>query len=175
MTTRKRTVGTLYQQADGLWVGAVELGVDANGKRRRRVVSSKDRATAETKLRAISPNYGVTPPTRTEMMAQARKLGTHTAKEWGQKVAATKTCRYCKTELNMFNVVQDHIIAIESGGSDSIDNLQAICWECNADKYITPHDQYIYPGAEPRPFKVLPRRREMHARMMDAQKRVGAQ
>lgn len=158
-----------------MWIGTVELGINDKGKRLRRLVSSKDRAAAEAKLRAISPGYGTTPPTRTEMMREARKLGTHTAKEWARKVAETKTCRYCKTDLNMFNVVKDHIAAIETGCSDSVDNLQAICWECNADKYITPHDQYIYPGTEPRPFKVFPKRREMHARMMEAQKKVGAE
>jgi 5-methylcytosine-specific restriction endonuclease McrA len=172
MATRTRTGGSLYQRADGQWIGTIELGRNENGTRVRKIVSSTDRATAEARLRELNPNYGIKPRTRTEMMREARKLGTHTGKEWGAKVAATKTCRYCDTDLNMFNMVQDHILAIESGGSDAIDNLQPICWECNVDKYITPADQYTYTGEKPRPFSVFPNRRKMYDRMMEAKKKA---
>ncbi|UAW08297.1 tyrosine integrase [Gordonia phage Whitney] len=52
--TTRRTAGDggLYQRANGLWVGSVELP-DRDGKRRRRTVSSKDKQTALQKLREL--------------------------------------------------------------------------------------------------------------------------
>jgi integrase len=44
--------GAVYRDSRGLWVGAYDRGRDANGKRDRGTVSSKDRATALAKLRA---------------------------------------------------------------------------------------------------------------------------
>lgn len=43
--------GSLYQRADGMWVASLDLGYDANGKRRRWVGKSRDRMTAMQKLR----------------------------------------------------------------------------------------------------------------------------
>lgn len=50
---RDRGDGALYQRKDGLWVAAVELPIGADGKRRRKTLSSKDYATAVKKLRAL--------------------------------------------------------------------------------------------------------------------------
>lgn len=168
---KKINGGSLYQRKDGMWIGTVEVGRDEAGKRKRRVVSSKDRATVEAKLRNLSPNFDAEPKTRAELMVAARLLGTHTEREWGAKVHALKgPCRYCGTMLNMFNMVKDHMIAVEAGGSDSIDNVQPICWECNIQKARTPHDQFTYRGTKPRPSSVFPLRREMYNRMMEARK-----
>lgn len=41
--------GSVYQRADGLWVGTVEMPM-VDGKRRRRTVASKDRAVALRKF-----------------------------------------------------------------------------------------------------------------------------
>lgn len=50
--TRRRDAGTgaLYQDSRGLWTAVLELP-DAAGKRRRKVIRSKDKATAAAKLR----------------------------------------------------------------------------------------------------------------------------
>ena len=45
--------GSLFKRADGLWVGRVELPVGADGKRRTRTVSSRDRNEAIRKLKAL--------------------------------------------------------------------------------------------------------------------------
>jgi hypothetical protein len=47
-----RGEGSLYQRADGIWVGKVEMA-SQNGKRRYRYVSSKDRDTAALKFEAL--------------------------------------------------------------------------------------------------------------------------
>jgi integrase len=50
---RHRGDGSLYQRADGIWVGSVDLGTGGDGKRRRKTVSSKDYAAAARKLREV--------------------------------------------------------------------------------------------------------------------------
>ncbi len=49
---RSRGSGGLYQRADGMWVGIVDIPTE-DGKRRRQTVSSKDKTTASVKLRAL--------------------------------------------------------------------------------------------------------------------------
>lgn len=139
-----------------------------NGKRRRKVVASKDRAVVVVKLaEAVGDGPGPT-KSRAELMRAAQIIATHTPDEWHKKVReSTKICRYCDAALNHFNMVKDHMIAVEAGGSDGIDNVQPICWECNIEKYVTPHDQYIYKGTKPRPFRVFPIRRPEYDRVME--------
>lgn len=50
-TRRTRGDGALYRRSDGLWVGSIENGWTADGKRRRKVVTSKTQAGALEKLR----------------------------------------------------------------------------------------------------------------------------
>jgi len=50
---RGRKEGSVYQRADGVWVGSVSLGLDGNGNRRRRVVYGKTKTIAMTKLREL--------------------------------------------------------------------------------------------------------------------------
>lgn len=61
---RTRGDGALYQRADGMWMGSVELGFSPDGKRRRKVVSSSTQAGALAKLREARRNverYGTVP------------------------------------------------------------------------------------------------------------------
>lgn len=50
---RDKGEGSLYQRADGMWIGSVDLGYDGTGRRRRRTVSSRSYDTAVRKLRAL--------------------------------------------------------------------------------------------------------------------------
>lgn len=50
---RARGDGTLFQRADGIWVGRVELPPGPDGKRRQRQVASRDFDTAATELRKL--------------------------------------------------------------------------------------------------------------------------
>jgi integrase len=52
--TKRRTPGdgSLYKRSDGLWVGAIDV-TTADGKRRRKTVSSKNRNTVLVKLREL--------------------------------------------------------------------------------------------------------------------------
>ncbi len=53
MGRRHRGEGALFQRADGMWLGTVDLGIGGDGKRRRRTVSSRDHSTAVSKLRVL--------------------------------------------------------------------------------------------------------------------------
>jgi len=159
---RTRYGGTIYQRAsDGLWCAAIALP-SIDGKRRKRVVTSKDRAVVEAKLLEMNPDVraaGHTP--RPVLLRAARAIATHKASEWHAKVRASPDeCRYCETQLNIFNMVKDHMTALECGGSDGIDNVQPICWECNVEKGKAPHDQFTYRGEKPRAFRVMPVKRD---------------
>jgi integrase len=59
--------GSIYKRADGHWTGAVQVGVDENGKRRRRTVYGRTRAEVIAKLdklRARVAEGGVADPGR---------------------------------------------------------------------------------------------------------------
>lgn len=164
--------GTIYQRkSDGLWCAAVALP-SIDGKRRKRVVTSKDRSVVESKLLEMNPDVrgaGHTP--RPVLLRAARAIATHTDIEWYAKLRASPSdCRYCSAGLNDFNMVKDHMISLECGGSDGIDNVQPICWECNIEKRTTPHDEFEYRGERPRPFRVMPMKVREYERVQKARK-----
>src|SRR5687768_14181742 len=49
-TRRTRGSGGVYQRKDGMWVGALHKGYDANGKRHREIVYGRTEKVAEEKL-----------------------------------------------------------------------------------------------------------------------------
>ena len=170
---KKLRGGSIYQRAsDGLWCATIEAGT-VDGKRRKRVVASKDRAVVEAKLREMNPNIGpVGHRSRYENMCRARAIATHTRKEWADKVRSTpEECRYCLVPMSLFNMVKDHMIAIEIGGSDGIDNVQPICWECNLSKRLTHPDKFVYDGPTPRPFTPMPSKVEEYERIQHMRRR----
>jgi hypothetical protein len=171
---KKLNGGSIYQRSkDNLWCATIELGV-IDGKRRKKVVASKDRAVVEAKLLEMNPNIRpVGHRSRAENMRAARAIATHKGSEWHAKVRASPNeCRYCDTALNGFNMVKDHMIAVEVGGSDGIDTVQPICWECNFFKAKTPHDQFTYDGPKPRPFTVMPVKRKEWERGLEKRRMI---
>ena len=157
-TQRIRGIGSIYQRnTDGLWLASVPAPA-VDGKRRKRVIATgKDRAKVQAALDAWREANPAAPVlTRAESMAAARALGTHTYAEMTALIRAADTCRYCGIGLDVNNRVEDHIVSVARGGSDAIDNLQVICWECNMAK--RDNDHYVYDGKKPRPYKPLPMR-----------------
>ena len=49
--------GSVYQRANGLWVGAITIGLDANGKPRRKSVTGQTRAAVSKKLTAMQADH----------------------------------------------------------------------------------------------------------------------
>ena len=67
--------------------------------------------------------------------------GSHTAREWAELLAASPTCAICARPWHAIPSRPDsrykhtwtkgHKIPVYHGGSDSISNIQAECYECN--------------------------------------------
>lgn len=55
----RRGDGSLFQRADGVWIGRIEVGFSPNGQRRRKTVSSRDRATAQRRLDELKASLGL--------------------------------------------------------------------------------------------------------------------
>lgn len=154
--------GSVYQQKNGLWAASVTVGWDG-ARQVRKVVRAKSREVAEARAAELAgANRNRTFITRADALAEARKLGTHTAAQWHAKERVTETCRYCATPLNYWNTVKDHMTSILRGGSDSIDNIQPICWECNIEKGTAAAEEFVYAGPNPRPFRVMPNRENQY-------------
>lgn len=69
--------------------------------------------------------------TRSQRLAAARAIATHTKAEW---LALVDACGNACVRCGAAGVVKDHIIPIYQGGSDGIDNLQPLCKSCNSSK-----------------------------------------
>ena len=76
---------------------------------------------------------------RSERLADARRLGTHTAVEWGAMVRALGSkCLACGSQ---HDICKDHVRPLYLGGSDGIDNLQPLCRSCNSKKKCGPGNE----------------------------------
>ena len=68
----------------------------------------------------------------------AQTKGSHTTEEWQNLVSKHNKCPICLRDWQKIPprkdgtiITVDHIIPISKGGSDSIDNLQPLCYSCN--------------------------------------------
>lgn len=141
MAQRRKGTGSITQRRDGLWVGRVNLG---GTPRVRKVFASMDRAEAEVKmlawLRENRPD-ALTRETlpRSQNMANARAIATHTEAEWLAKRGAD--CHHCGRPAP--HGVKDHLIPVARGGSDGIENVVLACQDCNAAKGAMTPEQFI--------------------------------
>lgn len=70
--------------------------------------------------------------------------GTHTRGEWIEKLRDYKKCPECQRPWSTisprpdrrykFVWTKDHIIPLNQGGTDNIDNIQPLCYQCNFGK-----------------------------------------
>jgi 5-methylcytosine-specific restriction endonuclease McrA len=61
--------------------------------------------------------------------------GIHTEQEWQDlKALYNFTCLRCGKLEPDIRLTRDHVIPLEQGGSDSIDNIQPLCARCNSKK-----------------------------------------
>lgn len=73
--------------------------------------------------------------TRAENMNAARSKGRHTEEQWQALLDfCGRACLKCgakESELFGAALTKDHVVMVSKGGSDSIDNLQPLCRNCN--------------------------------------------
>ncbi len=69
--------------------------------------------------------------------------GRHTKKEFLDKLKLYPHCPRCKRKWSdipyskggaKYRITEDHIVPLLKGGSDNIENIQPLCYECNFKK-----------------------------------------
>ena len=84
---------------------------------------------------------------RAKKYSQRKKnaKGYHTKEEWEQKKKEYKACPRCKRPWKeirenpskgkaKYTITKDHIIPLLQGGTDDIENIQPLCYQCNFKK-----------------------------------------
>ena len=90
----------------------------------------KKSSTLKTTLKRRSKEYEV------EFNMNLKEIRNILLQAYGRK------CRYCIKQLNVNNIVCDHIMPLSLGGNSTADNLQLICDRCNRRKGPLTHEQY---------------------------------
>ncbi len=73
--------------------------------------------------------------TRSARLAEARRKGSHTKKEWEALVDILgNRCVVCGVSSDEERLCKDHIVPIYQGGSDACKNVQPMCAKCNSRK-----------------------------------------
>jgi len=121
----------LFQISNGEWrhkrIDQELVSAQSNAERR----SSKGRDGANAKWGESSSGERGR-HLRSERLAAARAIATHTAGEWEHlKAICGYHCVRCGADETL---VKDHIKPIYQGGSDGIDNIQPLCRSCNSSK-----------------------------------------
>lgn len=107
------------------------------------ILLEQDNRSSQKKERAINGaatrwESGASGSSRSQRISEARKKGKHTKEEWDTLIQVCEhkcvKCGASKKRLEGGVLCKDHILPIYKGGSDSIENIQPMCRNCNASK-----------------------------------------
>jgi 5-methylcytosine-specific restriction endonuclease McrA len=106
-----------------------------------RAIGRKSRENHAETRNAYQRDYGKANRSKLTLYTnnrRARKLqakGSHTDKEWQElKYFYHFTCLCCRRQEPEIKLTRDHVIPLIQGGTDSIDNIQPLCSQCNSKK-----------------------------------------
>lgn len=118
-------------------------GREFYAKNREQIVNTtrQKRANNPSKHRQWNSRWNKQNPDKRKVQSQRRRAfinnvtGDHTSQEWEQvKAQYNYTCLRCYRIEPEIKLTVDHIIPLSLGGSNSIDNLQPLCIQCNSGK-----------------------------------------
>lgn len=98
---------------------------DEKSEKARQSVLKKWGCSAGSNINAV---------TRSQRLAAARAIATHTAEEWQEMKDFFGHCVICGKSAENEYLVKDHVIPLYQGGDDGITNLQPLCRSCNSRK-----------------------------------------
>jgi 5-methylcytosine-specific restriction endonuclease McrA len=92
-------------------------------------------------------------------LRKAKSEGRHTRRQWLKELSQHSFCPQCKRRWEeipprpdhryKYVWTKDHIIPLSQGGSDSIENIQPLCYQCNSSKCNTINwERRVYKGSE---------------------------
>lgn len=106
-------------------------------RKRKHYIVYRSKPENQEKARAYSTQYRKDHPELTvynDNIRRTRELnaeGSHTLEQWKLLLSSFNCCPKCGKAKKL---TQDHIIPLSKGGTDFIDNIQVLCFSCNASK-----------------------------------------
>lgn len=121
---------------------APKFQIEDRAWKHKRIDGERTKALEKVSVRAVSGGLGAKSRwgggagdaglKRSERLANARRLGTHSPEEWEALLQVCgEECLRCGDSTEK---VKDHIVPIYMGGSDAIENIQPLCRSCNSSK-----------------------------------------
>lgn len=146
-TTRRCKNCPLFIHPNNKLRSKPELVIDARRASRRHYYNhlQQERVRVKSYKQANKERCRHHEKTRLSRLKNAQIVATHTFDEWCLlKIIYNYTCPCCLKSEPEIKLTKDHIIPLSKGGSDSIENIQPLCFSCNAskqDKVI----QFLFP------------------------------